>query len=130
MIDNGGNLQGKYNLQATAKLAAKVQAQITKQAGYSMVQFEGDYAGADFNANVKAINPDPAERSGMFTAGYLQSVGGGVAVGVEFRVNTTVLNLQDEPDLVIRDDEPDVVWTSGPVTDRDIVLQRFEGDFP
>jgi hypothetical protein len=72
-----------------------------------------------------------ANQDGSLTGVYAQRYDDlGATVGVEFRVNTTVVDLQDEPDLVIRGDEPAVVWTSGPVLDRDIVLQRFEGDFP
>jgi len=72
-----------------------------------------------------------ANQDGSLTGVYAQRYDLlAVPVGVEFRVNTTVVDLQDEPDLIIRGDEPAVVWTSGPVLDRDIVLQQFQGDFP
>lgn len=48
-----------------------------------MLQLEHDYQGRDFTANVKAINPSPADLTGMYIGNYLQSVTKNLAVGVE-----------------------------------------------
>lgn len=48
-----------------------------------MLQNELDYIGSDFSVNLKAINPDPQDFSGIYTVSYLQSVSETVAVGGE-----------------------------------------------
>jgi mitochondrial import receptor subunit TOM40 len=49
-----------------------------------MIQFEGDWVGAEgTSVNFKAINPDPTDGNGIFTAALLQSVSKSVAVGGE-----------------------------------------------
>lgn len=86
----------------------------------------GMNANGDFMIAWQSANQD-----GSLTGVYAQRYDDmAVLVGQEFRVNTTVVDLQDEPDVIVMSDEPAVVWTSGPVTNRDIVLQRFEGSFP
>ncbi|KAI9326663.1 eukaryotic porin-domain-containing protein [Zopfochytrium polystomum] len=84
----------------------KLQLQLSRKTGQSMVQFEHDHVGDSFSWNVKAINPNPfdAKRSssplgggpgrtvsgavgltttGIFSLGYLQSLTPALAVGTE-----------------------------------------------
>jgi hypothetical protein len=71
-----------------------------------------------------------ANQDGSLTGVYSQRYDDlGALVGVEFRVNQDVVGLQDDPDVAVRGDEIDYVFT-GASTDRDIVLQRFEAEFP
>lgn len=53
--------------------------------GQSMVQLEGDYTGADFSINLKAMNPSALEGrlTGMFVGDYLQSITPSLSLGVE-----------------------------------------------
>lgn len=44
---------------------------------------EHDYTGSDFSVNVKAVNPDPTDLSGIYIGNYLQSVTKNLAVGIE-----------------------------------------------
>lgn len=50
-----------------------------------MVQLENDYTGADFSANIKAMNPSFLEGSltGIFIGSYLQSITPRLALGLE-----------------------------------------------
>jgi mitochondrial import receptor subunit TOM40 len=48
-----------------------------------MIQLEQDYQGLDYSANLKAINPSPADLTGVYVGNYLQSVTQNLAVGVE-----------------------------------------------
>jgi mitochondrial import receptor subunit TOM40 len=48
-----------------------------------MLQLEHDYQGRDFTANIKAINPSPADLTGLYIGSYLQSVTKNLAVGFE-----------------------------------------------
>lgn len=48
-----------------------------------MVQLEHDYQGQDFSVNAKAVNPWPADLTGIYIGSYLQSVTQNLALGVE-----------------------------------------------
>lgn len=50
-----------------------------------MVQLENDYTGADFSANIKAMNPSLLEGTltGIFIGSYLQSITPRLALGLE-----------------------------------------------
>ena len=48
-----------------------------------MLQNELDYNGNDYNLNVKAINPDLQDGSGIYTFSYLQSISKSLALGGE-----------------------------------------------
>jgi mitochondrial import receptor subunit TOM40 len=48
-----------------------------------MINLEHDYQGSDYSLNVKALNPSPADLSGMYVGSYLQSVTNNLAVGFE-----------------------------------------------
>jgi len=73
-----------------------------------------------------------ANQDGNLTGVYAQRYDqAGAAVGVEFRVNTTTANFQEEPDVVMRaPDEPIVAFSSGSATDRDVFFRRFDANFP
>lgn len=84
MMDTNGIFQGKYHYSLSERTTAKLQAQLSKQPGQSMVQTELDWQGADCSLNAKAINPDLAEQgSGIYTASALQSFGKHLSAGVE-----------------------------------------------
>ncbi len=73
-----------------------------------------------------------ANQDGSLTGVYAQRyTSAGALVGVEFRVNTTTTNFQEEPDLTIRGaDEPIVAFSSGSASDRDIHIKRYDANFP
>jgi mitochondrial import receptor subunit TOM40 len=48
-----------------------------------MIQLEHDYQGSDFTLNAKALNPWPADLTGIFIGSYLQSVTKNLALGFE-----------------------------------------------
>lgn len=48
-----------------------------------MIHLEHDYQGQDYSVNVKALNPSPADLTGMYIGSYLQSVTKNLALGVE-----------------------------------------------
>jgi mitochondrial import receptor subunit TOM40 len=51
-----------------------------------MAQLELDFAGMDYSANMKAVNPSPADGTGIFVGSFLQSITKKLAVGVEVGV--------------------------------------------
>lgn len=51
--------------------------------GHSMLQMEHEYAGSDYSINLKAMNPNPMEFTGLYVASYLQSVSSKLAIGSE-----------------------------------------------
>lgn len=48
-----------------------------------MIQLEQEYQGADYNVNVKAINPWPTDLTGIYVGSYLQSFTKNLALGFE-----------------------------------------------
>ena len=48
-----------------------------------MLQSEVEYLGGDYSLNAKAINPNAADGTGIYTFSYLQSLTSGLAVGTE-----------------------------------------------
>jgi mitochondrial import receptor subunit TOM40 len=48
-----------------------------------MIQLEHDYHGQDFTVNVKAVNPSPANLTGIYIGSYLQSITKNLAIGFE-----------------------------------------------
>lgn len=48
-----------------------------------MIILEHDYLGSDFSLNVKAMNPSPANGTGIYIGNVLQSVTKNLALGVE-----------------------------------------------
>ncbi|KAI0082793.1 hypothetical protein K474DRAFT_1633154 [Panus rudis PR-1116 ss-1] len=83
-IDNEGNLNSlRFNQGWSENNVTKVQGQLSSQVGHSMLQIEHDYLGRDYAVNVKAINPHPADLTGIFIGNYLQSVTKNLALGFE-----------------------------------------------
>lgn len=48
-----------------------------------MLQLEHDYSGRDYSLNLKALNPHPADWSGIYIGSILQSVTKNIAFGFE-----------------------------------------------
>jgi len=48
-----------------------------------MIHLEHDYQGIDYSVNVKSMNPDPTDLSGVFVGSYLQSLTKNLALGFE-----------------------------------------------
>ncbi|KAI0928671.1 hypothetical protein AcW1_005852 [Taiwanofungus camphoratus] len=92
-VDHEGNMNGRLNLGWSPTSVTKVQAQLSSQAGHSMVQLEHDYQGADYSFNVKAMNPSPLDLTGIYIGSYLQSVTKNVALGIE------MLHQRPTPDM-------------------------------
>lgn len=83
LIDTNGIFQGKYHYNLSKAFSLRLQSQISKQPGQSMIQTEADYQGPDYSLNVKAINPDATTQTGIFTASFLQSLTKHFALGAE-----------------------------------------------
>lgn len=83
-IDNDLSLQGRFNWRWNSALITKTSVQMQRGAEQAMLQVENDYQGADFSANVKAINPSMLEGglTGIFMGDYLQSITPKLALGV------------------------------------------------
>ncbi|KAG6818105.1 hypothetical protein H0H87_000009 [Tephrocybe sp. NHM501043] len=82
-VDHDGNVNARLNQGWSEKNVTKVQAQFSSQASQNMIQLEHDYAGQDFSINAKAINPWPADLTGIYVGSYLQSFTKNIALGVE-----------------------------------------------
>lgn len=83
LIDTNGVFQGKINYGLFGGWTFKAQSQISKEKGHSMIQVEGDWQGADSAFNIRLINPDLTDYSGISTISWLQSVSSSMAAGVE-----------------------------------------------
>ncbi|MCX4247232.1 hypothetical protein [Paraliomyxa miuraensis] len=73
---------------------------------------------------------DDGVLTGVFAQRYANN---GAVFNAEFTVNPTVFGLQEEPDVAVRGvDEIVGVWSEGDVgfTNRDIRMQRYDGQFP
>ncbi|KAI8826623.1 eukaryotic porin-domain-containing protein [Fimicolochytrium jonesii] len=82
--------------QARTSSTSKVTAHLAAAGGQNMVQLEHDHIGTDYSLNVKAMNPNPIDRSpswgpkkgtsatGVYQLAYLQSVTPSIALGTEF----------------------------------------------
>ena len=47
------------------------------------MQLEHDYTGSDYSLNAKAVNPSPADGTGIYMGSYIQSITKNLALGVE-----------------------------------------------
>lgn len=83
IVDTNGVFQGKYHYNFTKNLAARFQSQISRQPGQSMLQSELDYAGPDYSLNVKVINPNAGDQTGIVTGNFMQSVTPCLSLGAE-----------------------------------------------
>ncbi len=142
----GGNADGEFVIawssdsqdgSSTAVVARRYDATGAAQGAEFLVNSYS--AGAQNNPAV-ALNADgdfmiawvSANQDGNLTGVYAQRYDqAGAAVGVEFRVNTTTANFQEEPDITVRGaDEPIVTYSSGSASDRNVFVRRFDANFP
>ncbi|KAI8378513.1 eukaryotic porin/Tom40 [Blakeslea trispora] len=82
-MDNDTNLNGVLRHAWSPFSVTKVVAQFTHMAGHSMVQLDQEFNGSDYSVNLKAMNPNPLEFTGLYMASYLQSVTQQLAIGSE-----------------------------------------------
>jgi len=83
-VDHDGNVTARFNRGWSASTVTKAHAQVSSSPdGHNMMQVEQDYTGSDFSLNVKAINPDPTDFSGVYIGNYMQSLTKNLALGVE-----------------------------------------------
>ncbi|KAI8073251.1 eukaryotic porin/Tom40 [Gongronella butleri] len=94
-MDNDLNLNAVVRHAWSAKSATKMVAQITSMPGQSMLQLDQDYTGSDFSFNIKAMNPNPLEGTGLFMASYLQSVTQKLALGSEFVLQRPTADMEE-----------------------------------
>ncbi|KAI9179930.1 translocase of outer mitochondrial membrane [Blastocladiella emersonii ATCC 22665] len=100
MVDTDGSLNGRMQFQLSPKLTSKVNIQFAPAMGpmqpaQQMLQAEVDYAGRDFDASLKVVNPWPLDATGVLVASYLQSVSQSVALGVEAVVQRPFPGMED-----------------------------------
>jgi len=94
-VDHDGNLQGRFNHGWTPTSVTKLQTQLSKQAGHNMIHLEHDYQGSDYSINMKALNPSPADLSGLYIGSYLQSLTKNLAVGFESLYHRASVDMAD-----------------------------------
>ncbi|KAJ2778315.1 translocase of outer mitochondrial membrane [Coemansia javaensis] len=94
-MDTEMNLQGRLNYALSKQLQVRSQAQLMTNDAQSMFQLEGEYAGSDYTANVKAINPSPADGTGIYLANYLQSVTPKLSVGAELLYQSPIPQIRE-----------------------------------
>ncbi|KXL43035.1 MAG: hypothetical protein FE78DRAFT_122595, partial [Acidomyces sp. 'richmondensis'] len=88
-LDSDSSFSGRFNTRLGSRLTLKNSIQIQPASGMSpggaQVSLEQDYAGEDFTASLKSINPSILEGglTGMFIGSYLQSVTPRLALGLE-----------------------------------------------
>ncbi|KAI8326952.1 eukaryotic porin/Tom40 [Choanephora cucurbitarum] len=82
-MDNDTNLNGVLRHAWSPFSVTKVVAQFTHMPGHSMVQLDQEFNGSDYSVNLKAMNPNPLEFTGLYMASYLQSVTQQLAIGSE-----------------------------------------------
>lgn len=84
-MDNDFSLSARANYRWTSGFVTKANVQLAPGGGQSMVQLEADYTGADFSANLKAMNPSVLEGplTGMFVGDYLQAITPNLSLGIE-----------------------------------------------
>ncbi|KAB8360942.1 hypothetical protein FH972_024674 [Carpinus fangiana] len=84
-IDNEFQLSARANYRLSSGLVAKSNISLAPGGTQSMVQLEADYVGADFTANIKAMNPSilSGVAEGIFVGSYMQSLTPRLALGME-----------------------------------------------
>jgi mitochondrial import receptor subunit TOM40 len=95
MVDSDGALQGRVSYPIADGLVGKANVQINPTQHQSMLQAELDYTGADFTANLKAVNPSPVDGTGILVASYLQSITKSLAVGAEAVLQRPMPGMED-----------------------------------
>lgn len=93
-IDNDWALQGRFNWRWNSALVTKTSVSMQPGSEQAMLQIENDYQGADFTANMKAINPSVLEGglTGIFMGDYLQSITPKFALGVSAMWQRAAMN--------------------------------------
>ncbi|CAO3595076.1 unnamed protein product [Absidia cylindrospora] len=94
-MDNDTNLNAVVRHAWSARTATKIVAQLTHMPGQSMLQIDQDYTGSDFSCNIKAMNPNPLELTGLYMANYLQSVTPNLALGTELVLQRPTSDLEE-----------------------------------
>jgi mitochondrial import receptor subunit TOM40 len=88
-LDSDWSFSGRFNARLGPRLTLKNSVQIqpagAMSPGGAQVSLEQDYAGGDFTASLKSINPSLLEGglTGMFIGSYLQSLTPRLALGLE-----------------------------------------------
>ena len=95
MVDGKGDVQGKYHYSWSDALIGKAQIQLSHRPGYSMYQVESDYLGADYAVNLRAMNANPSDNTGIYMASFLQSVTPKLALGVEGVLQRPVPDMEE-----------------------------------
>ncbi|KAJ2158512.1 translocase of outer mitochondrial membrane [Coemansia sp. RSA 552] len=113
-MDTDFNLQARLNYAVTPQLALKAQAQLMESEAQSMMQWEGEYTGVDYTANVKAINASAADGTGIYLANYLQSITSKLSVGAELLYQSPMPQIQETSlSLAMRYmPKPDRAWVA------------------
>ncbi|KAJ1969686.1 translocase of outer mitochondrial membrane [Dispira parvispora] len=83
MVDTDGVLQSRIHYNWTSNLLSKAQLMFTGLPNQNMLQVETDYQGLDYSLNFKALNPSPADNSGIYIGNYLQSITKNLVIGFE-----------------------------------------------
>ena len=93
-VDNEFALRGVFNWRWNSALTTKTSVQLQPGGEQAMLQIENDYQGADFTANIKAINPSMLEGglTGIFVGDYLQSITPKFALGVSAMWQRAAMN--------------------------------------
>ncbi|ORX61551.1 hypothetical protein DM01DRAFT_1299556 [Hesseltinella vesiculosa] len=94
-MDNDLNLNAVVRHAWNAHSATKVVAQITSTPGQSMLQVDQDINGSDYSINIKAMNPNPLEWTGLYMANYLQSVTPNLALGSEIVLQRPTADMEE-----------------------------------
>ncbi|KAJ2822583.1 translocase of outer mitochondrial membrane [Coemansia erecta] len=94
-MDTDFNLQARLNHTLSKQVQIKSQAQMMKSDAQSMFQAEAEYTGADYTANIKAINPSLVDGTGIYLASYLQSVTKKLSLGAELLYQSPMPQIQE-----------------------------------
>ncbi|CAO1625521.1 unnamed protein product [Parajaminaea phylloscopi] len=82
-VDDSGSVMVRANRGWMPGHTSKLQAQLAAAGGQSFVQLEHDFQGLDHSIDIKAINPQPTDGTGIYTFNFLQSLTRNFALGLE-----------------------------------------------
>lgn len=82
-VDNTGAVTARANQAWTAADTTKIQAQLTNTPGHSMIQIEHDHLGPHYSLNLRTINPQVTDGTGIHMLSLLHSVTPRLALGFE-----------------------------------------------
>lgn len=91
---------GRFNYRLSPSLVSKTTVQLAPDQG--MISVEGDYTGADFSANVKAMNPSILDGglTGIWTGSFLQAITPRLSLGLDAMWQRP--SMVSGPDLILR----------------------------